>query len=92
MELNGRQLHYVDVGQGPAVVMVHGLGGQLRHFSYALVDCLKNDFRMILIDRPGSGHSPAAKGACGIRAQGDLVAHVITALRLERPVVATAAD
>lgn len=34
MEIDGERIHYVDTGGvGPAVVMIHGLGGNLLHFN-----------------------------------------------------------
>jgi alpha-beta hydrolase superfamily lysophospholipase len=58
MQIDGERIHYVDKGgTGPALVMIHGLGGNLMHFTYALADKLAGDFRVIIIDRPGSGYS-----------------------------------
>ncbi|MCB8829385.1 alpha/beta hydrolase, partial [Escherichia coli] len=60
-EVEGARLHYVSLGTPgkPAIVMIHGLGGQLRNFSYAMAQKLADDFRVILVDRPGSGYSVA---------------------------------
>lgn len=57
VDTEGSRLHVVERGVGPPVVLVHGLGGQLQHFTYALFDRLGSDFRLIAIDRPGSGYS-----------------------------------
>jgi pimeloyl-ACP methyl ester carboxylesterase len=57
IDLDGARMHYVDRGSGPPIVMIHGLAGNLRNYTYALVDHLTNDFRVIAIDRPGSGYS-----------------------------------
>ena len=84
--MSGTRLHYTDHGQGPAIVMIHGLGGQMRNFSYALSGQLTADHRVILIDRPGSGYSAAAPSAA-IPAQAALIAGLIDALGLDRPLV-----
>jgi pimeloyl-ACP methyl ester carboxylesterase len=84
--VNGTRLHYTDHGNGPAIVMVHGLGGQMRNFSYALTDRLVTDHRVILVDRPGSGYSAAAPSAA-IPAQAALIGGLIDALGLDRPLV-----
>lgn len=84
--INGVRLHYTDHGQGPAIVMIHGLCGQLRNFSYALTDHLVADHRVILVDRPGSGYSAAAPSAA-IPAQAKLIAGLIDALGLDHPLV-----
>jgi pimeloyl-ACP methyl ester carboxylesterase len=40
VDFYGKRIHYVDGGQGPAIVMIHGLGGQLRNFTHSLLDRL----------------------------------------------------
>ena len=87
LDVAGARLHYIDVGSGPAIVMVHGLGGQLRNFSYALVDLLKDDYRVIVVDRPGSGYSTATGAMPGIIAQGAIIADFIQKLGLDRPLL-----
>lgn len=88
VEIDGARLHYVDRGTGPAIVMVHGLGGQLRNFTYALTAMLEGEHRLIVVDRPGSGYSTAKAGTTpDIRAQGRLVARLIDKLGLEKPLL-----
>jgi pimeloyl-ACP methyl ester carboxylesterase len=89
MEIGGERLHYVDTGgAGPAVVMIHGLAGNLLHFDYALAARLTGEFRLILVDRPGSGYSTRAIGAdATLTAQAAAIAKLIGALGLERPLV-----
>lgn len=88
IDIDGTRLHYLDVGEGPAIVLVHGLGGQLRNFSYALLDRLTGSHRVILVDRPGSGYSSVASGSApGLLAQGALIVGLIEALGVERPLL-----
>ena len=88
IEIDGTRIHYVDQGQGPVLLMIHGLSGQLRHFSHSLMDRLTGDFRVVLIDRPGCGYSSRlANGSSGIKAQGALVARFIETLDLGRPIL-----
>ncbi len=88
IEISTGRLHYVDKGQGPAIVMVHGLGAQLGNFDFALVDALSSTHRCIAIDRPGMGYSarPDDAGASP-RAQAGYVAEVIDKLGLDRPLI-----
>lgn len=68
--------------------MVHGLGGQLRNFSYALAKRVAAHHRVILFDRPRSGYSTVPAGSePGIAAQADLIAKGIAALGLKRPLL-----
>ena len=86
--VDGARLHYTDQGEGPPVVMIHGLGGQLRNFSYALADLIARHHRVILIDRPRSGYSTAAAGTePGVAEQAAIIAACIRALGLERPLL-----
>lgn len=87
-EVEGARLHYVESGSGSPVVMIHGLGGQLRHFTYALTERLATDHRVIAVDRPGAGWSVAAPGASrSVRAQARVIAALIRKLGLQRPLV-----
>jgi pimeloyl-ACP methyl ester carboxylesterase len=84
LEVDGARLHYVDRGAGPAVVLVHGLGGNLRNF-YAVVDRLTATCRVVAVDRPGSGYSTMISGAHpGLRAQAAIIARFCGQLGLDR--------
>lgn len=88
IDLPGTRLHYTDEGSGPAVVMIHGLGGQMGNFNMALTPLLVRDHRVIVIDRPGMGWSSRDEDApANPRAQAETVARLIEALGLERPLV-----
>ena len=76
--VNGREVQVLDRGSGPAVVMIHGLGGQMQNF--ARVIPLLQDYRVIAIDRAGAGRSqPAAPGESTLAMQAALVAEVMEA-------------
>lgn len=88
VEIDHCRINYLDIGSGPAIVMIHGLGGQMLNFNYGLIDRLAGAFRVIVISRPGSGYStrPGDEPA-RLRAQGDLVAKFIARLGLDRPLL-----
>jgi pimeloyl-ACP methyl ester carboxylesterase len=67
--------------------MIHGILAQLRHFSYALAGRIATDHRVILIDRPGWGHSTISGRRPGIGAQADMIAEAIRKLGIEKPVL-----
>jgi len=89
MEIDGERIHYVDTGgAGPTIVMIHGLGGNLLHFDYSLASRLAAEFRLILVDRPGSGYSSRAAGAdATLTAQAAAIGKLIRSLGLTRPLV-----
>ncbi|MFN5998619.1 MAG: alpha/beta fold hydrolase [Paracoccaceae bacterium] len=57
--VDGLRLHYEVAGRGPDLVMIHGASGSLRDLTFALRDRLTDRFRVIVVDRPGLGHSDA---------------------------------
>jgi pimeloyl-ACP methyl ester carboxylesterase len=88
VEVAGARIHYLDKGSGPAIVILHGLGGQMGNFTYALLERLTDEFRVILMDRPGSGYSTRARGATRrLTEQASIVAEFIRKLGLDRPLL-----
>jgi len=88
IEIDGSRIHYVDKGSGDPILMIHGLGAQLRHLTHSMVDMLAKDYRVIAIDRPGAGNSTRAKGSsAALSAQADIVGRFIRALSLENPLL-----
>jgi len=88
VQVGDTRLHIVERGSGPTVVLVHGLGAQLRNFNYALVERLAVNFRVVCLDRPGCGYStrPPTMSA-SLSGQADTIAKLLTELRLEKPIV-----
>ena len=48
--LQDAEIHWYESGQGKPIIMLHGLAGNLRNFTYALVGKLDQDYRVIAID------------------------------------------
>ena len=58
LEVNGVRLHYVERGSGPPLVLLHGNGSMIQDFeSSGLIDLAAKNYRVIVFDRPGFGHS-----------------------------------
>lgn len=88
IDVDGTRLHYLDEGSGPAIVLVHGLAAQMQHLTYSLRERLKGEFRVVFMDRPGSGYSRRARGASArLGAQAETVAAFVKALGLDRPLL-----
>ena len=61
LDLDGHQLHYLDVGSGPTLLMLHG--NPTWSFLYRrLVAGLSDQFRCVALDLPGFGLSLARPG------------------------------
>lgn len=87
VDVGGTRLHYVDRGQGPVIVMVHGLSGNLRNF-HALIDRLAKDHRVIAVDRPDCGYSTQLSGEHpDLFAQAAILAEFMRTLDLRRPLL-----
>lgn len=88
VEVEGVRLHVRDEGRGPAILMIHGLGGQMAHFNYGAVRALSKRYRVVALDRPGSGHSTRPDGvAADLATQARAIAALVERLGLERPTV-----
>jgi pimeloyl-ACP methyl ester carboxylesterase len=91
VDVPGARLHVRESGKasGPAILLVHGLGGQSAHFDYGVADTLAQNHRVVAVDRPGSGYSqrdPATPA--DVSTQAAALAALIEKLGLERPTVA----
>jgi pimeloyl-ACP methyl ester carboxylesterase len=62
LSVEGRQLNVIEIGAGPPIVFVHGLGGAWQNWLEQL-PLLAESHRCIAVDLPGFGHSqmPAEK-------------------------------
>ena len=62
---SGVKIHYHVEGEGPPLVIQHGLTSSLENwYAYGYVEALKKDYRLILVDARGHGlsdkpHDPA---------------------------------
>ncbi|MBJ3774364.1 alpha/beta fold hydrolase [Acuticoccus mangrovi] len=58
VRMGGSRLHVLDVGSGPPVLLIHGVGSSILDWiASGLIDALTPHARVIAIDRPGYGHS-----------------------------------
>ncbi|WP_084583547.1 alpha/beta fold hydrolase [Sphingomonas azotifigens] len=91
VDVDGARMHIVELGPkdaaGPAIVMIHGVMAQLRNFSHSLAGRLAKDHRVILVDRPGWGHSRLTGPRPDLVRQGRMIAALIETLGLEKPLV-----
>jgi len=91
VDVPGARLHVRESGKasGPAILLVHGLGGQSAHFDYGVADYLAQRHRVVAVDRPGSGHSQRDPSTpADVSTQAAALAALIDKLALERPTVA----
>ena len=86
--VGGQRLHHVEAGKGPPILFVHGLGAQLHHFKGTIFDRLEDRYRLVALDRPGSGYSTRPMFAdAGLFSQAAAIAAFIDSMGLEKPLV-----
>jgi pimeloyl-ACP methyl ester carboxylesterase len=58
LEVDGVRLHYIELGSGEPLVLIHGNGTQIEDFATSgLIDLAAETHRVLAFDRPGFGHS-----------------------------------
>lgn len=59
IEVNGVRLHYIDLGAGEPLVMLHGNGSMIEELEASgMISAVAGKYRVIAFDRPGFGHTP----------------------------------
>ncbi len=79
VEVDGVHVHYRDVGQGPAVVLVHGYSASIELWR-PVQDALAARHRVIAVDLKGFGWTSRPAGDSSPRAQAALVWGVLDQL------------
>jgi pimeloyl-ACP methyl ester carboxylesterase len=91
VDVPGARLHVREFGGdpgAPAILLVHGLAGQLDHFTYGVTARLAGRHRVVAVDRPGAGFSTRAPGTpADLRTQAAILAALIDTLALDAPLV-----
>ena len=71
-ELGTTEVSYVEIGEGPPVFFVHGLGGSWRNW-LENIPALHKNHRVVALDLPGFGTSPMPPEPVSIHSYGDLI-------------------
>lgn len=86
--MNNKKVHYIEKGQGPDLLLIHGLSGAAQNFSYKMIELLAKNYHVVAIDRPGSGFSQRDFEAnAELPEQAKFVAQFIKEIHLEKPIV-----
>ena len=84
---NGLTLHYQQVGDGPDVVMVHGITGNLAVWHLQIVPALSDRFRVLTYDLRGHGYSDTPPSGYTPDDMADDLLGLLDALEIERPAI-----
>ncbi len=84
---SGIRLHSQQVGEGPPMVMVHGITGNLAVWHLQMAPLLAEHFRVITYDLRAHGYSDAPPTGYTPDQMADDLLGLLDALELERPVI-----
>jgi len=84
--VDGSEVEYVDIGAGPAMVFVHGLGGAWQNWLENL-PFFAGGHRCVAMDLPGFGASGPVEGEVSIERYARAVKALLDELGVERAVV-----
>jgi pimeloyl-ACP methyl ester carboxylesterase len=89
IDVDGVRLHYVERGNGRPLVLFHGNGSMIQDFeSSGLIDLAAKDYRVIVFDRPGFGHSLRPRNVVWTpAAQADLFKDALAHIGVEKAIV-----
>jgi pimeloyl-ACP methyl ester carboxylesterase len=88
VDVDGTRVHAFVAGTGPDLILIHGASGNLRDFTFSMMDKLSDRYRVIAFDRPGLGWTdPLATGNADPGAQAALLWKAAAKLGVTRPVV-----
>jgi magnesium chelatase accessory protein len=76
LSVKSRMIRYFVGGEGPSLVLVHGLGGSAANW-VELAPLLAPHFRLVIPDLPGHGASEPLAGVSGLQPYADRVAAVM---------------
>jgi pimeloyl-ACP methyl ester carboxylesterase len=83
LRLHGRELAYVTGGEGPPLLLLHGIGGDWRTWEPVL-DGLARKHRVVAVDLPGHGSSSKSAGDCSLGGLANALRDLCGALGIER--------
>lgn len=84
---SGIRIHWQRVGEGPDVVMVHGLTGNLAVWHLHIVPALRDRFRILTYDMRGHGYSDTPPSGYDPDSMASDLLELLDALGTERPAI-----
>jgi pimeloyl-ACP methyl ester carboxylesterase len=86
---DGVRLHYIERGEGPVLVLLHGNGVYADDFDHSgLLDRAAQQYRVIAFDRPGFGYSERPRSKVWTpQAQARLLRHALQELGVDSAIV-----
>src|SRR5690348_5589852 len=86
VRVDGRWANVAELGSGPPVLFVHGLGGSWENWLENLVQTAEAGYRAIAVDLPGFGHSEMLEEKISISGYGRWIDALLTAMEVDEAV------
>ncbi len=83
VELGSQCVNYAEIGSGPPIVFIHGLGGCWQNWLENMPRMAALGYRAIALDLPGFGGSPMPADGISVPGYGALVSEFCAALGIE---------
>lgn len=89
LQVRDQQVHFIDEGSGPAVVLLHGNGSMIEDFeATTLIETLSQDHRVIVFDRAGFGLSTRETGGTwSPEREAEHLSEILKHLEVRNPIV-----
>lgn len=84
LNIDGQNIYYQRVGSGPNLIMLHGWGADVSTW-WGVVDLLKNQFTLWLIDLPGFGRSDPPQKPFTVSDYAEIIVGFIKDQGLDKP-------
>lgn len=82
-EIEGQKLRVLDTGVGRPTVVLHGWGGRIESMA-PVIACLEGSTRVVALDLPGFGESPAPVAGWGTPEYAGLIQRLLASLGIDR--------
>ena len=89
LDIGGVGLHYLERGEGPPLVLLHGNGVMVQDFEISgIIERLAQRYRVIAVDRPGFGHTNRPRSRSWTpAAQAEVVHKALVHLNIKQAIV-----
>ena len=82
----GMKLNYIDKGEGPVVLLLHGWGASVDSYK-GIINALRDKCRLVALDFPGCGQSALPEKPLDINDYIALVMEFCSALKIRDPIL-----
>ena len=82
------RVHYIETGNGPTLVLIHGNPGDTQDFAFGSIGLLCGEYRIVAVDRTGHGKSERLGGkAATLDYQAGLLHQTLQQIGITKPIL-----